>query len=366
MNIAILASRLESGGAERVAINLANAFVALGHSVDLVLLRSGGPLQIDAAPEVGIVDLDTERARFAVWGFRKFVRDRSPDVVLAINFEMNLVAAMSPMGKRQRPVLLLTVHAPVKSYLAGSKRLWGCALQMLSRLAYRRAERVIAVSKGISDDLVKLRWVDPEKVVTIHNPVLPENVDALASIAPGHPWFGDRSVPVILSVGRLTRAKNFSLLIAAFALLRRNRPARLAIAGEGECRNELEATIEAAGLSDSVQLLGHKQNPYPFYRAADLFVMSSDFEGFGNVLVEAMSVGTPVVSTDCPYGPAEILENGKWGRLVEPGNPAALASAMSEALDEGLDARSKASEFEAEKVASKYLSLIESLLNRIP
>jgi glycosyltransferase involved in cell wall biosynthesis len=166
--------------------------------------------------------------------------------------------------------------------------------------------------------------------------------------------------PVILAVGRLTLQKDFPTLIRAFARLRARRSARLVILGEGELRDELEALVAELGLTADVALPGFVDNPFSWMRGSALFVLSSAWEGFGNVLVEAMACGTPVVSTDCPSGPAEILENGKWGRLAAVGDAEALARAIAEALDDPNppDVRARAAFFSVERSVDAYLAIL--------
>ncbi len=173
-------------------------------------------------------------------------------------------------------------------------------------------------------------------------------------------WEGYRGAR-IMTVGRLKRVKNHALLIRAFAKVSEIQPARLMIVGDGELRDELEALIAELGLGGKVVLPGFVNDPTPLYRSADLFVLSSNYEGFGNVIVEAMACGVPVVSTDCPAGPSEILENGRFGTLVPVGDVDALASAMMSALQTGHDPevlKRRAAAFAPEVAASKYLDLL--------
>ena len=175
-----------------------------------------------------------------------------------------------------------------------------------------------------------------------------------------HPWFLPGEPPVILGVGRLTQAKDFPTLIRAFALVRKKHPARLMILGEGEERSKLETLVQELGLEKEVSLPGFVDNPYKYMKRAAVFVLSSKWEGFGNVLVEAMALGTPVVSTNCPSGPAEILENGRWGRLVPVGDVYALAEAIIETLDEEHhpDVANRAKDFAVELAVEKYINVL--------
>jgi glycosyltransferase involved in cell wall biosynthesis len=177
-----------------------------------------------------------------------------------------------------------------------------------------------------------------------------------------HPWFGDPDIPLILGVGRLVPQKNFALLIDAFACLRRRRPARLAILGDGALRGELTARIEALGLGDAAALLPGDPNPWRYMKRAAVVALTSHYEGFGNVLVEAMATGVPVVSADCPHGPAEILGHGDWGLLVRSPTPENFAQAMMQTLDRPIGAdrlRARAMRFSAPVIADAYRELIQ-------
>ncbi|NLO89188.1 MAG: glycosyltransferase, partial [Clostridia bacterium] len=187
---------------------------------------------------------------------------------------------------------------------------------------------VVAVSQGVADDLVKTTGLMRELIKVIYNPIVTPELLEKAKESIGHPWFKPGQPPVILSAGRLTAAKDFPTLIHAFARVRAERLARLMILGEGEERPNLESLVRELGLESDVSMPEFVENPYAYMARAAVFVLSSAWEGFGNVLVEAMAVGTPVVSTDCPSGPAEILEGGKWGKLVPVGDVEKLAKAL--------------------------------------
>lgn len=313
-----------------------------------------------------LVDLRAKRARHAIRSLRQYVRDARPDVVIAIAFEQDVAAALALLGMARRPLLFLTVHAPICWYL-GLRRGFSRRLSsLLFRGLFRTADRVIAVSAGIAREIDRLGW-SRQPAEVIHNPVLPVDFLELAQEPVLHDWLVQKCVPVIVAVGRLSEVKNYPLMIEAFGLLRCSMDARLMIVGDGECRGDIEALIARSGHDQSIALVGQVGNPFPYMRDADLLVLSSNFEGFGNVLVEAMAVGTPVVSSDCPFGPREILEDGKWGRLVPAGDAAALAKAMREELTaprgKGV---TRAAEFTAAAKAEEYSRLAGSLINQAP
>jgi glycosyltransferase involved in cell wall biosynthesis len=231
---------------------------------------------------------------------------------------------------------------------------------MLRRLVARRTERAIAVSAGVGRDIVAT-GIPADKVVVINNPLPP----ASDRPAQDHPWqaqlaaMGD--APVIATAGRMVPVKDHKTLLRAFARLVATRPARLVLFGDGPLRAELEAESEALGIASQVLFAGYVNDLAAVYSAADLFVLTSTSEGFGNVLVEAMEAGVPVVSTDAPHGPREILADGRYGALVPVGDSGALAAAMSEALDRPTPAdllRTRAADFSVERIGDRYEQLL--------
>jgi glycosyltransferase involved in cell wall biosynthesis len=241
----------------------------------------------------------------------------------------NLMALWAAkLAGRSTPVMV-TVHNTM-SQSTGSN---GGLEQRLLRTFYPWASRIVAVSRGAADDLARTTGVPRSRVEVIYNPVITPAVLDLARRPPDHPWYDAGGAPVILGVGRLTRQKDFPTLVRAFAELRRRRGARLIILGEGEDRPALEALVAELGLSDDVSLPGFRDNAPAYMARSALFALSSAWEGLPTVLIEALAVGTPVVSTDCPSGPREILQEGRLGALVPVGDAPALASAMERALD---------------------------------
>lgn len=321
---------LHGGGAERVTLNLARGLLEEGYQVDLVLARASGPY-MDALP-VGVrtVDLAARRTAGALGALSRYLREQQPDAMVSALNHANVIAVWAARLARYRRPVLVAEHNELHDVDFGNAR--GRALLLAMRWAYPRATRIVVVSEGVKTSLLRRLPLRPDGVQVIYNPViLPEHA-AAAREAPDHPFFADGGPPVILGIGRLTRQKNFPLLIRAFARLRRHRAARLVILGEGELRSELEHLVDQAGLSQDVSLPGFVKNPYAFLGAADVFALSSDWEGLPTVLIEALAAGCAVVATDCPSGPEEILQEGKLGQLVPMGDEAALAAAIEVAL----------------------------------
>ena len=207
---------------------------------------------------------------------------------------------------------------PIKEYL------WYLRMKVL----YPLADAVVAVSQGVADDLEKNAGIPSSLLRVIQNPVITPEIVDLADQPVGHPWFIQENVPIIVAAGRLTRQKDFPTLLRAFALVRQKRPCHLVILGEGRDRVMLKSLAAELGIRNEVYFPGFVENPYAYMSKAALFVLSSRWEGSPNVLTEALALGTPVVSTDCPSGPREILANGRYGTLVPIGDQESLARAI--------------------------------------
>jgi len=233
-------------------------------------------------------------------------------------------------------------------------------LPFLVRRWYPAADGIIAVSAKIARELTQEMSVPKEKIRVVPNPVNLRRIAALADTAIDDPWFRRGQPPVLVAAGRLHRQKDYPTLLHAFALLRREREVRLLILGDGEERPRLQTLIDELGITGAVRLPGFQANPYTYMARAAVFVLASAWEGLPTVLIEALACGCPIVSTDCPDGPAEILENGKHGMLVPVGDPDALARAITQKLDSGTDVdgvKGRAADFAVDAVAGRYLRL---------
>ncbi len=348
------------GGITPWLVNLANGFVARGVAVDvLVNARPETPLScagLDAA--VRILNHGYHKPG-AMLGLLSYLRRERPQVLLGAGHRYNWMAAWARRLSRTPVRVFLSVHENVSVGSAGmSARKQRRRFAAMRRL-YPRCDGVIAVSEGVASDLVETIGLPEGVVGTIYNPVVDEALLARSQESVDHPWLRAGEPPVILGVGRLEQQKDFPTLLRAFAALQARRPSRLVILGEGRERAALEALSAELGVAERVALPGHVDNPFAWMRQADLFVLSSAWEGFGNVLAEALAVGTPVVSTDCPSGPREILADGRYGPLVPVGDVAALVEAMAATLAQPLDGevlRQRGMNFSVEKSVGAYLS----------
>lgn len=359
-SVTIFLPSLAGGGTERCFAIVANALAVRGACVTLALPKAEGPFLADLHPAVRVLDLGVGPVWRALPGLVRHLRDARPAALLSGLGHANAVAALAHRLARSGARLVLSEHAHVSSVLAEFPGARMRATLALMKLTYPWADRVVTVSDGVGQDLIRHVAVDPGRVVTIHNPVVDDRLRLLFGAEPTHPWLVARDVPVVLAAGRLIAQKDFGTLLEAFAQVRRERMARLIILGEGELRDALALQTERLGIADDVSLPGFDRNPFAAMRAASLFVLSSRFEGLANVLIEAMACGTRVVSTDCPSGPREVLQDGRWGSLVPVGDPAALARAMVAALDDQRppDVRSRAADFSDERAVLRYAEVL--------
>jgi glycosyltransferase involved in cell wall biosynthesis len=281
-------------------------------------------------------------------------------VLLSACANSNVVAVAA--GRLARAQIRIVVSEPttLSRVALDTRRVRHRLVPPAARWAYPRADEVVAISDGVADDLEAALHVPRERVRVIPNPLTP-SVLAEAAAPPEHPWLSDGGPPVLLTVARLTSAKDIPNLLHGFAGLRAARPARLLVLGEGEERPRLEALVRRLGLGADVDLAGFAPNPYPAMAAADAFVLSSRREGLPTVLLEALLVGTPVVATDCPSGPREILQSGRLGRLVPPRDPAALAEGMRAALADRRRPPGSADllRYSLDVVTDRYLEVLE-------
>jgi glycosyltransferase involved in cell wall biosynthesis len=361
--LAIFLPSLAGGGAERMMINLAAGALAAGVAVDLVCADARGPYLSEVPPGCRLVDLKASRILSALPKLAMWLRRHRPAVLLTAMDHANLVAiwARALAGAQPQVRLAVSVRSQLSVAAANEASLRGRALPWLARHFYPRADLVIAVSEGVADDLSDCIGLSRAGITVIPNPVVSDNIEALASEPLEHPWFTADAPPVLLAAGRLTKQKDFPTLLQAFARLVPERELRLMILGEGPDRTALEAEIESLRLSERVALPGFDANPFRYLARARVFVLSSAWEGLPGVLIQAMACGTPVVSTDCPSGPREVLEDGRLGPLVPVGDAPALSDAIARTLDEPRPAamlKAAAAQYRLSPVTRRYLSAL--------
>ena len=360
--IAFFLPSLYGGGAERVTVNLAQGMTERGLRVDLVVAAAEGAFLQQLPEGVRLVDLRAHRVLASLGPLARYLRQEQPRVLVSAMSHANVVALWAARLARRGTPVIVTVHNTMSQSAAEQGRLAKGLWPHLLRVFYPWAASVVVVSRAAAADLARTSGLPPGRVEVVYNPVITPGMLAVARQSPDHPWLAPGEPPAILGVGRLTRQKDFPTLIRAFAELRRQRAARLIILGEGEDRPALEMLIGELGLSGDVALPGFRENVIAYMAASALFVLSSAWEGLPTVLIEALAVGTRVVSTDCPSGPREILQDGRLGALVPVGDPSALASAMLDALERppGRVPPDALIPFTRDAAVDHYLRLIES------
>lgn len=391
-HLALFLPSLAGGGVARAMLLLSEAFADRGQRVDLILCQVSGPYLDKISPKVKVVGLK-EGAKWlgqllalsadfgSLWSMLlpillsshppktigylpdlvEYLRREKPDTMLTAKTPANLTALWASRLAGGKTRIVINEQTSLSPILKTSKKWrWRFIAPLLQRM-YPWADQIVSVSKGVGDDLSSITSIPRERITTINNPIMNLEVSRKALCRLEHPWFAPNALPVILGVGRLVPQKDFACLIKAFGRVRSVRPARLVILGEGRLRSDLETLTTTLGITQDVSMPGFVENPFAFMGRASVFVLSSAWEGFGNVLAEALACGCPVVSTDCPNGPAEVLQYGAFGSLVPVGNDKALAEAIHTVLDNPPDPeqlRSRASEFDLDLISETYLKIL--------
>ena len=342
-------------------LNLAIGIADTGVAVDLVLAKAIGPHISSIPANVRMVDLKGRRVSRTVVTLARYLRRERPTALLAALTHINVAAILASYLAGRRCRVVVSERTTISREYAEIRALSRRAVYTLVPWLYRRASGITAVSQGAAEDLARFCKIPLERVVVINNPVVGPALFRRAAEPLNHPWFAAGQPPVILSVGRLSPEKEFGTLIRAVAEVATRRPVRLMILGEGTERPALEALVDELGLRERVLLPGFVANPYAYMSRAAVLVLSSRWEGSPNVLVEAMACGTPVVATNCPSGPAEILEGGRLGPLVPVGDHSAMAVAIERMLDAPVAAdelKRRANMFTVEASAQAYLRVL--------
>jgi len=398
-HVAFFLPTFPAGGQEQTTLLLMKGLVERGHRVDLLLERKTGAY-LSRVPDTIRVHELRRRSRWS--GYRRFITgwpsegwrhlrgsiglgERSvplhrllglvnyietqcPDVLISSHDRAPLLAIWASGIARHRVATLVIEHSLFSyNWAAAQHHTRTAALMQRHRTLMRRlypfADGLVAVSRAAAEDLAEVIGMPHNAVVTIYNPVVSDELEALAAHSADDAWFSAGAPPVILTAARLAPEKRLDVLLDAFAKLRRSGvDARLAILGDGPERERLLRQIDTLGLTTEVRVPGWVDNPYAWMRCSALFVVSSAFEGLSNTLIEAMACGCPVVSTDCPGGPREILRDGLHGRLVPVGDIAALADAMKSTLANPPNRNSlsvRAADFALAPAIDRYEALIE-------
>jgi glycosyltransferase involved in cell wall biosynthesis len=366
ISAAIYIHDLSPGGVERQSLVLAKELQARGVDIVLVVHQMRGEL-IPLLPKgIPVVNLHSARTLQDVFRLRRYLLAERPDVFMANVDHNNIAAALANALAGTETKLVICQHNPLSAGFHATVNWKHRMVPWLYRALASRIDHAVAVSTGIAEELRKA-GLSKDKVSTIFNAVIGEDFEDQANMPLHHPWLVNKDRPVFVTAGRLVEMKDQRTLLRAFAIHVHQRPSRLILLGTGPMLEDLRALTVSLGIAEHVAFEGFVQNPLPYMRMADGFVLSSRSEGFGNVLVEALGCGTRVISTDVPHGPADILGHGQYGILVPPRDPVALAPAFNRLLDERenwpserLQERARAFSYGA--CADKYATLFRSLV----
>ena len=361
--LGVMISFSGDGGVERMVTNLCAEF-AQHVQVDLLALKLDGGHAARIPPSVNLVRLDARHAWTSVGEVARYLREAQPDALLVAKDRAGRAALAARRKAGTRTPIFIRLGTNLSAALERKDVFSRWLRTAPMRRHYPAVDGVIAVSEGVREDTVRVTGSSAQRVHVIRNPVItPRLADQAADAAP-HGWLADKVLPVVIGMGRLTRQKGFDTLLRAFAALQPQLPSRLVILGEGPQPGDRERLVNLArtlGIGDRLLLPGFQKNPYAWLARADLFVLSSAWEGSPNALTEALALGIPSVSTDCPSGPAEILADGEFGPLVPVGDHAAMAGAMLATLRSPLPPgrlRSAVAEYRSDLSAQRYLQLM--------
>jgi glycosyltransferase involved in cell wall biosynthesis len=368
LKVSIYYSSFDIGGVERLILNLTRGLVNQGLDIEIVLAKAEGCLIEEIPSECRVVDFNFQWSRggkrivLSLPRLIKYFKKTPPDVLIAPPGWSTIVALLARRIAKSSTRILVMVDITL-STLQNSQKLHERLLPYLARWLYPQADGIVASYNKAANDLSQLTGIAREKIRVIYNTVVTPDIYDKANESIEHPWFSFGEIPVIIGVGRLVPEKDFPTLVRAFEIVKKAQPARLLILGEGVERSKLEALIRELHLEKDVDLLGYTSNPFVYMKHSSVLVLSSKREAFGNVLGEAMALGTPVISTNVlSGGPAEILEQGKYGQLVDVGNVNSLADAIVNTLNNPVSSdilRQKARDFSLDFASDAYLELIK-------
>ncbi|MEQ8822382.1 MAG: glycosyltransferase [Sumerlaeia bacterium] len=362
--VAFYLPSLAGGGAERTILKLAARFSEIGIPTDLVLAKVKGAYTGDVPEAIRVLEIGSTSVKQRLPWLMKYLRRERPHAMITALDHGN-VAGIAKKLSLSRTRVIYTIRNQLSLELGPNRVAKEQARSFhIAKRFFRWADAVVGVSDGVCDDFADFADFPRHRIQTIYNPIVtPLLLEQAEAGVPDHPFFHreDRQ-PIIVGAGRLSSQKNFPCLMKAFAKMRREMPSRLLILGKGELLEKLESLGKDLGLGpDDFDLPGFQANPYRYFRHADLFVLSSNFEGLPGALSEALACGCPVVSTDCPSGPREILEDGRWGELVPVDDPDALAAAMLRTLRNPPKreiCRARGMAFSQDRSVANYLKII--------
>ena len=365
---------LEPGGTERNVVNLANNIDKSKYNVSLVLGIKEGDFLKEVNSDIPIINLNTYRSIASFFKLITYFRIHQPDVFVSAFPRVNVICIVAKIFSKAKTKIIITEHSVFSMLPVIAKSFWRRLfarffMPTIGSLIYPKADSIICVSNGIAVDLLKIVGCK-EKIKVIYNPVIDGKIYDLAEKPVSHIWFSDPKIPIIIAVGRLVECKNYPDLFKSFNLVIKSHPAYLVILGAGPEIKKLTALVQKMNLSQHITFLGFQENPFKYMKKASVFVLSSLQEGFGNVIIEAMACGTPVVSVNCPTGPGEIIENMKNGILVPVNDEKNMASAILRILNDknlaknfSIEGQKRAEFFSVKRSVQEYEKIFQLLMN---
>ncbi len=364
---------LEPGGTERNVIHLVNTINKSKYNVSLILGKKEGDFVKEVPQDIAVTNLDASYSIRLFFKLITYLKYKKPDIFVSSFPRINIICIAARSCVRVRTKIMITEHSIFSLLPVIAKTPWRRTfarffMPILAKLLYPMADSIVCVSNGIATDLKKIVNA-PGKIKVIYNPIINETIYRLAQEPVNHRWFLDRETPVILSVGRLVACKDYPTLLRAFKLVIEKQPAHLVVLGSGPEKQKLIDFAKKINIFEYVAFLGFQENPYKYMAKASVFVLSSLQEGFGNVIIEAMASGVPVVSTNCPTGPGEIIEHMKNGILVPVNDEKTMATAMLKILNNPALAEEfseeggkKAKFFSVKKSVEEYEKVFQTVL----
>lgn len=356
--IAIFLPSLRGGGAERAMLNFASELLERSYPVDIVVARHDGALTEIAPAGARIVDFGCSRVAKTLPQLVRYLNQVTPRALFATIVNANVVAAIAgKLSRAKTPVVVRQSNAPLSEPKNTVGR-W--VVSKILPWSYRASKGIIAVSNGVAGELATIDARLTRQISVVPTPVISRQLLQLGEEQPEHPWMHDAGPPVVLAAARLQPHKGLMVLLRAVAEVRQHRSVRLLILGDGTERARLEAEAVRLGIAEAVSLPGFVHNPFCYMRRAAAFVLSSEYEGLPNALIQALAFGVPAVSTDCPCGPSEILAGGRYGELIPVNDAAAMAAAILRVvgMPRREDARARVlSQYGVEGATDAYLSV---------
>ena len=371
LKIAVFVANLYGGGAERMMLNLAKGFAKMGIKTQIVLGIAEGPYLNEIPSSIDVIDLNSNKVLYSVNKLRKYLIDQRPDVLISTLSRVNIAAILAKSFSRVNTKLILREANTFSVYLGSNKGLWDKMIDYMIKKLYKKGDKIVAVSEGVAKDLKKTLPGLEDKITVIYNPVIDEEVFKKANEPINNEWLNDKVIPVIVAVGRISEQKDFSTLLKAFNLVLQKIDVRLLILGKYNKDDKeylkLINLIDEFDIRDRIKFEGFVDNPFAYLSRASLFVLSSKWEGLPGALIQALACGCPVVSTNCPSGPDEILKYGKFGSLVDVGDVLGLSNKIIETIKRGNSNKDelveRSLEFSVSEATNKYLKIVETVIS---